>query len=506
MKRILFNLCFLISSCVYSQENLKVGLQAYYPFNGNANDASGNNNNPVFNNATLTSDQDGKPNSAYHFNGSNTCMRIPNNPSLNMSGSMSIALKVKPMGFYRGRCENSMLVSKGLDFEPGSYSLRFADPVLGCTNNPPTWAEVFYGGGAIASSPYVVLNKWYNVVCTNDNGIAKIYVDCVLRGTKKTNLRFDNPMDLYIGMLKSDQYPYWFNGDLDEIRIYNRALSEDEVKEYSSCKPTEMSLVFSNPYVVRNKAIKLKWNTNLESGFKDYSVERSTSSSKNFTSIGTVASIKTSTSNNYTFIDSTAKPNILYYYRIVFNNPAAKKKYSETRTGRIIDKQLLATELVQPSEIQHAEADSLRSAALFANEQYRQHLEDSIKKSSAPVVVTAAANVLQRKNDVQETIYFSADSLELSLYDNAEIDGDTVSVLLDGNIIIAKQLLSATAFVKKIAVPQGRDSIELVMYAENLGSITPNTGLLILRDGKEKHEIHFTGDMKMNATIILKRR
>ena len=67
------------------QVDLTNGLRAYYPFSGNAQDASGNNNNPVFNNATLTADRFGKPGSAYHFNGIDNYMKILNSPSLNLN-------------------------------------------------------------------------------------------------------------------------------------------------------------------------------------------------------------------------------------------------------------------------------------------------------------------------------------------------------------------------------------------------------------------------------------
>ena len=62
---------FLIFTCnyLYAQVNLNQGLVAYYPFNGNANDVSGNNINGVVSNATLTTDKFGASNSAYDFNG-----------------------------------------------------------------------------------------------------------------------------------------------------------------------------------------------------------------------------------------------------------------------------------------------------------------------------------------------------------------------------------------------------------------------------------------------------
>jgi hypothetical protein len=67
---------FLISFSTSFPVNSDSGLVAYYPFNGNANDLRGNNNNPVFNTTSLTTDNLGNANSAYHFNGSGTYMMI----------------------------------------------------------------------------------------------------------------------------------------------------------------------------------------------------------------------------------------------------------------------------------------------------------------------------------------------------------------------------------------------------------------------------------------------
>lgn len=137
-------------------------------------------------------------------------------------------------------------------------------------------------------------------------------------------------------------------------------------------------------------------------------------------------------------------------------------------------------------------------------------VQDSRNLSPIPVILDdikkAALEVKARNNIVQQTVFFSSDSLELSLFDNGEVDGDTVSVLMNGNLIIAQQRLSTNAFRKKIYTGNLQDSIELIMYAENLGSIPPNTGLLVVRDGRDIYEIRFRGDLQKNAAIILKRK
>ncbi|MEO6667982.1 MAG: hypothetical protein ABIN36_00815 [Ferruginibacter sp.] len=106
-----------------------------------------------------------------------------------------------------------------------------------------------------------------------------------------------------------------------------------------------------------------------------------------------------------------------------------------------------------------------------------------------------------------QTVVFKSDSLKLTLYDNGDVDGDTVSILLNGKVILSKQGLSTNAVNKTIYfTPDMGDSLQLVMYAENLGAFPPNTGLLIIKDGRDRYEIRFSGDLKKNAAIILKRR
>ena len=227
----------LITNITFGQVNLNLGLRAYYPFSGNANDISGNNNNPVFNNATLTADRFGNPNSAYHFNGIDNYMRISNSASLNMNNQLSISLWVKPTGWYTGQCYNNMMVMKGDgDQLPGIYSSRFSDVYNGCSATPSTTEERFFDGfGSIATLPIVQLNQWYSVIITFDGTTSKLYVNCVLQASTTISRTFTNPYDLYFGHLNSAQFPYWLNGDLDEVRLYNRALNQDEVNVLGGC-------------------------------------------------------------------------------------------------------------------------------------------------------------------------------------------------------------------------------------------------------------------------------
>jgi len=114
--------------------------------------------------------------------------------------------------------------------------------------------------------------------------------------------------------------------------------------------------------------------------------------------------------------------------------------------------------------------------------------------------------VADRKNETMQDIYFKNDSLILSLYDNGIVDGDTVSVFMNGENIISKQKLKESAIKKTIYVSPNSDTLQLVLFAENLGTIPPNTGLLTIRDGDDVYQVRFSADLQKNASIVLRKK
>ena len=246
MKRIILPFLLIICTLCYGQVDLNLGLRAYYPFSGNATDVSGNNNNPVFNNATLTADRLGNPNSAYHFNGVDNYMKILNSTSINTSNKLSLVAWVKPQGFYMGTCHGNSIMMKGdADYLTGNYLLRFDDNAYtngnNCSNSTVDIVhQNFYGAGVLAPSPgytpYIQTNQWYSVIATYDGTTAKLYINCELKAiAPQGSATFTNIYDLYLGNLNNSSFPYWFNGDMDEVRIYDRALTVDEVNVLGGC-------------------------------------------------------------------------------------------------------------------------------------------------------------------------------------------------------------------------------------------------------------------------------
>ena len=119
----------------------------------------------------------------------------------------------------------------------------------------------------------------------------------------------------------------------------------------------------------------------------------------------------------------------------------------------------------------------------------------------------AATLVDGRVTVPSETIFFKSDSLSIALYDNGEVDGDSVSVIINDELFIEKQVLKSSAFRKTYYVPRNNsDSLLVVLYADNLGKYPPNTGLLQIKDGEEVYYVRFKADLDRNAAIVLRRK
>ncbi len=126
-------------------------------------------------------------------------------------------------------------------------------------------------------------------------------------------------------------------------------------------------------------------------------------------------------------------------------------------------------------------------------------------KLTAADIKTKTIDIGGRKSEFSQAVLFTSDSLEIALYDNGEIDGDTVSVYMNGQVIMSHQGLKSIAIKKTILVPAGTDEFTLVMYAESLGKLPPNTGLLVIRDGDDVYNLRFSSDFQKSSGIVLKR-
>lgn len=118
---------------------------------------------------------------------------------------------------------------------------------------------------------------------------------------------------------------------------------------------------------------------------------------------------------------------------------------------------------------------------------------DSVKLATRPI------NILQ-------TININTDSVLIELYDDGLIDGDSVSVFSNNQILLSKIALSDKGLKQTVVLPAASDELILSLFAENQGTIPPNTGVLIIRAGDMRYEIRFTSDAKQSAAVRIKRQ
>jgi hypothetical protein len=133
--------------------------------------------------------------------------------------------------------------------------------------------------------------------------------------------------------------------------------------------------------------------------------------------------------------------------------------------------------------------------------------EPSIKTTAAiaqPAVkipLTNEQKLKTRTRHLVEEIPVTGDSLELKFYDNAEIDGDSIAVFLNDKMLAQHIRLSETAFIIKLPVAELRQTNDLVMVAENLGSIPPNTSLMIAMIDGRRYEARLASTEESSALI-----
>lgn len=234
MKKFIFCLAvFAMISAIVSKT--KANLVAYYPFNGNANDESGNGNHGiVFGGANLTTDRFGNPNSAYSFDGIDDYILLPNESSFDLS-EFSIIMTVKVPDYSR----ENWLISKGSNFgnytisiDEGSHPYWPGHAVYVHELPPPPFAN---WSAVIDTSGPVPLNEYFQVAVTVGPAGFKGYINCDLKtqysGTPSPQLNDDQVTIGYGYRPPITTYEYFFLGDIDDVRIYDKALSASEIQD-----------------------------------------------------------------------------------------------------------------------------------------------------------------------------------------------------------------------------------------------------------------------------------
>ena len=224
------------------------GLVGYWPFSGNANDISGNANNGTNNGATLTTDRFGNVNSAYSFNGISNYIRITNTLLPNIPTSYTFSIWYNTQNFTTQNGDYRNLIS---DRNTNSYNYKYSIYLISSSHklggaiynaSAPSSNEV--GGEAGLNS------NWHNAVYIYDNNSASLYlyIDGILVSTL-TNVsqwsNLANPTNIGCWNGPVGQRGY-FDGKIDDIGIWNRALTSNEILSLYQAEVSCQSLVINS--------------------------------------------------------------------------------------------------------------------------------------------------------------------------------------------------------------------------------------------------------------------
>ena len=254
---------FLLASLVLSLNAISqvpsyvptTGLVAYYPFNGNANDVSGNGNNGTIVNTALTTDRNSLSNSAYDFDFTNVIfgqqndeIYIPYNSILN-SSNISVSVWLYPRSYYwNGNPNASTIINR---FEYGYSNPNGQTWGIGFNQNS-IYAAIFeaapnnsQNNAVVNYANPLVLNTWNNIVFTYNGSLLNLYLNGILVGSTNTTLLLNTAGSSGISIGESNQANgFWqpTDGKIDDIGIWNRALTQPEITELYNSQITPLNV------------------------------------------------------------------------------------------------------------------------------------------------------------------------------------------------------------------------------------------------------------------------
>jgi len=210
---------------------------ANYPFRGDASDVSGNGNHGEVFGATLTENRDGEPDSAYGFDGQDDHIDVPHSDTLDLEDEISIAAWV----YIHAFATNMQVVQKDGLTTPHVYAMPIissSEPIHTGRKPRSFGLELTLDGqfkNKFFSNTQLETQRWYFLAATYNGGQVDLYLNGNLDSSHITSGTIEvNDRPLGIGYFKNE-YRDFMSGIIDELRIYNRALSEPEIQVLYRC-------------------------------------------------------------------------------------------------------------------------------------------------------------------------------------------------------------------------------------------------------------------------------
>jgi transcriptional regulator CtsR len=310
-----------IVSIIVNGRNTSESLVLNLPFNGSANDLSNNGNDGTINGAQLTTDKDNTAGMAYSFDGSDDFIEIADAPELNVD-----QITMTGWIYTDSYKDDQRIISKetGTTMPWSSYTL-----LLSGTGERQLEFRIGIGGERfrLASTSDIPLNQWVHVAGTYDGTTMRLYINGQLNNSlAASGVIQDTPNPIYVG--GSQFWPRFFDGKIDEVRVYNASLDAQEIEDiYNNVSagptipqaPTSLAVQELSPGVAG-----LTWtdNSDNEEGFI---IERQEDSG-GYVELDSIGADQTS------YNDSTVVAGFTYDYRIFASNATGRSTESNVAT------------------------------------------------------------------------------------------------------------------------------------------------------------------------------
>lgn len=306
--------------------DLNDGLVAYYPFCGNADDESGNGNHGTVNGATLTTNRLDRADSAYSFDGVDDYISVTDGSSFNFTNNLSLSLWVNPESSQPN--SNAALIDKSHSHNSnGGIQKSWVIQQSGDNTNVFGFAYMYDNTAHMPNTIELEANVWSHIVVSKENGTVKYYENGVLQSEDEdtvSSIETNGALPLIIGSINNVNR--FFNGMIDDIRIYDRVLSEKEVRSLynrkDKCPPLLVTLANFRATPFQNN-IRVHWNTASEVDNAGFHVWRTTGEgwkTGDYSQVIRLTEQLIPSKGNkvggypYSYIDSNVESGITYYY------------------------------------------------------------------------------------------------------------------------------------------------------------------------------------------------
>jgi hypothetical protein len=122
-------------------------------------------------------------------------------------------------------------------------------------------------------------------------------------------------------------------------------------------------------------------------------------------------------------------------------------------------------------------------------------------KQTEPIT-SPATKFEPRRKDILKTIPITEQTFKVDFYDNGEIDGDSITVFYNGKILLLHKMLTTRAISLTLSLDEDVKENIIIMYADNLGTIPPNTALMVVTDGDKRYEVRMTSDTEKSGSVL----